>query len=140
MHNRLGQFRINPGLMPGGMPVVGKGVPSRLAVFDQGSVAGTLSIAILLLETDSVIVVLSSSLALNDVPDWVGQLILEEILGVPNFEIKAAHTSVTVNLKWFPSLFHELTKFHTDGIQTRALEGHITLPVLLSMYSFLRYI
>lgn len=104
--NRLGQIGINPGLMPDGMPIVGKAVPPQLILFHQGSLPGALSIVILLPDTNSVIIVLSNSLALNDVPDWVGQLVLEELLEVPALErndyIKAARTSVAENLKWYP--------------------------------------
>jgi CubicO group peptidase (beta-lactamase class C family) len=47
---RMGAVGCNPSLMPDGMPIVGKGVPSRP-------------------ETETAIVVMSNSLALNDSPD-----------------------------------------------------------------------
>lgn len=85
---------------------LGKLFPRSLSFFHQGSLPGALSIVILLPDTNSVIIVLSNSLALNDVPDWVGQLVLEELLEVPALErndyIKAARTSVAENLKWYP--------------------------------------
>ncbi|KAJ5199240.1 hypothetical protein N7491_000204 [Penicillium cf. griseofulvum] len=127
--NRLGQIGINPGLMPNGMPTVGKGVPSQLILFHQGSLPGALSIVILLPDTNSVIVVLSNSLALNDVPDWVGQLLLEELLEVPKSEkndyIEAAHTSVAENLKWYPALVEELSEARKNGTSPRALEEYV---------------
>src|SRR3569833_2572680 len=66
--NRMGQIGINTGLMPDGMPVVGKCAPSQLVLFHQGSLPGALSIVMLLPDTDNIILVLSNSLALNDVP------------------------------------------------------------------------
>ncbi|KAJ5360005.1 hypothetical protein N7517_009196 [Penicillium concentricum] len=124
--NRLGQIGINHSLMPGGMPIVGKGVPSQLVLFHQGSLPGALSIVILLPDTDSIIIVLSNSLALNDVPDWVGQLVLEELLEVPKSErndyIKAAHSSVAENLKWYPALVGGLASARKNGTPPRALE------------------
>lgn len=89
--NKMGQIGINPGLMPDGMPTVGKGAPSQLVLFHQGSLAGILSIVMILPDTDNVIVVLSTSLALNDVPDWVGQLVLEELLDVPGVRENRHH-------------------------------------------------
>lgn len=45
----------------------------------------------------------TDALALNDVPDWVGQLVLEEFLGIPRSErndfIKAVEISAAENLK-----------------------------------------
>ena len=63
--------RINPGLLPKGMPVVGKGVPSQLTFFHQGSLPGALAFVLLLANTDTIIVALPSFLALSDVPYWV---------------------------------------------------------------------
>ncbi|KAJ5959871.1 uncharacterized protein N7479_007021 [Penicillium vulpinum] len=127
--NRLGQIGINPGLMPDGMPIVGKGVPSQLILFHQGSLPGALSIVILLPDTNNVIIVLSNSLALNDVPDWVGQLVLEELLEVPESErndyVKAAHSSVAENLKWYPALVGELGSARKNGTSPRELEEYI---------------
>lgn len=34
-------------------------------------------------ETENAIVVLANTLALNDVPDWAGQMVLEALLDVP---------------------------------------------------------
>lgn len=104
--NRMGQIGIDGGLLPDGMPTTGKGTPSQLVLFHQGSLPGALSIVMILPDTDYVIVVLINSPALNDVPDWVGQLVLQEILNVPSSEridfFAAAHASVTENLKSYP--------------------------------------
>ncbi|KAF2790171.1 hypothetical protein K505DRAFT_251768, partial [Melanomma pulvis-pyrius CBS 109.77] len=92
-------------LMSAKFPVVGKGVSSQLVVFHQGSLPGALSISILLPGTKSAIVISSNALALNDVPNRVGQLVLEEFLQVPASErndyIKAAEISRAENLKWY---------------------------------------
>nr|ODN96906.1 hypothetical protein L204_03618 [Cryptococcus depauperatus CBS 7855] len=83
---KMGHIGINPDFMPGGMPIVGKGVTPRLVIFHQGSGPGALSLVVLLPDTESAIIVLSNALALNDVADWVGQLVLEEFLEVPECE------------------------------------------------------
>jgi Beta-lactamase len=79
----MGDIGCNPPLMPHGMPVVGKGAPSQLVIYHQGSLPGALAAVILIPDTKSAIVILTNSLSLNDTPDWVGQLILEELLNVP---------------------------------------------------------
>lgn len=62
------------------MPVVGHG--SDEAVFyHQGSLAGYTSSVFLLPDTESAIVVLTNSISLNDCANWVGQLILETVVG-----------------------------------------------------------
>jgi hypothetical protein len=70
-----------------------------------------------------------NSLALNDVPDWVGQLVLEELLEVPESErndyVKAAHTSVAENLKWYPELVNELGEARKNATSSRALEEYV---------------
>lgn len=126
---RMGQIGINPDLMPSGMPIVGKGVPSQLVIFHQGSNPGALAIVILLPATESAIVILSNALALNDVPDWIGQLVLEEFLQVPTQErndyVEAAQISAAENLKWYPSLIAELEKARQDGTSPRSLDDYV---------------
>lgn len=126
---RMGQIGLNPGLMLNGMPVVGKGVSSQLVIFHQGSLPGALAVNILLPQTETAIVVTSNALALNDVPDWVGQLVLEEVLEVPQFErndyIRAAETSRAENLKWYPDLIELLAKNQTLGTSPRSLDDYV---------------
>lgn len=126
---KMGQIGINPDLMPDGMPIVGKGVAPRLVIFHQGSLPGALSLNILLPDTESAIVISSNSLALNDVPDWVGQLVLEEFLEVPksqrNDYIAASKTSAAENLKWYPNLVEELQQAQKNGTSPRKLETYV---------------
>ncbi|WVN90649.1 uncharacterized protein L203_105891 [Cryptococcus depauperatus CBS 7841] len=95
---RMGHIGFNPILIPHGMPIVGKGVPPRLVIFHQGAGPGTLSLVVLLPDTESAIV--------------VGQLVLEEFLEVPQLKrndyISAGKTSAAVNLEWYPNLVKEL--------------------------------
>ncbi len=126
---KMGQFGLNPDLMPDGMPIVGRGVPSQLVIFHQGSLPGALSVVILLPDTESAIVISTNALALNDVPDWVGQLVLEEFLAIPlsqrNDFIKAAEISAAENLKWYPALIQELEQAQKNGTSPRNLENYI---------------
>lgn len=63
------------------MPTIGdKGSP--LVIYHQGSYPGYLSVAIMVPQTQTAIVVLTNSLAFNDAADWIGQLLLESVLDV----------------------------------------------------------
>ena len=122
----MGAIGCNPPLMPHGMSVVGKGAPSTLVCYHQGSLPGALAAVNLVPEPESAVVVLSNSLTLNDTPDWVGQLLLEELLAVPerNDYIKAAESSVAENAKWFPTIMEELEKTQKKGPVPRNLEEY----------------
>ena len=122
----MGAIGCNPPLMPDGMPVVGKGACSTMVCYHQGSLPGALAAVNLVPETESAIVVLSNSLTLNDTPDWVGQLVLEELLGVPerNDYIEAAKSSVAENAKWFSTTMAELEREKVEGPVPRDLEEY----------------
>lgn len=123
----MGDIGCNPPLMPKGMPVVGQGVPSRLVIYHQGSLPGALAAVNLIPDTESAIVILTNSLTLNDTPDWVGQLILEELLEVPerNEYIKAARESVAENAQWYTRTMAELQNEKKNGTSPRKLEDYV---------------
>ena len=77
----MGAVGLKPKLIPDGMPIGGKGAPSPLVVYHQGSLPGALVAANLLPETQSAIVVMRNTVALNHCADWVGQLVLETLIG-----------------------------------------------------------
>lgn len=120
----LGAVGCNPPLLPDGMPIVGKNTPSKLVLYHQGSLPGALSATLLVPESETVIVVMSNSLALYDAPDWVGQLILEEILDVPekNDYVAAATASAAKTLEWFPSVKEELRQKQKQNTSSKPLE------------------
>lgn len=127
--NRMGQIGLNHGLIPDGMPIIGKAVPSQLVIFHQGSHPGALAIVMLLPDSENVIIVLSNSLALTDVPDWVGQLVLEELLDVSESErvdyLAPAKAAVAENLKWYPELVKELDAAQKHGTSRKNLEEYV---------------
>ncbi|CAK7212203.1 hypothetical protein SCUCBS95973_001365 [Sporothrix curviconia] len=102
----LGQIGLNGRLLPGGMPTVGNGLGRRpVIIYHQGTLPGALACALLLPETDQIVVLLSNSLALTDVPDWTVHLVVEELLGVPKEDrvdvMAYARQSIAVNLAWY---------------------------------------
>ena len=122
----MGAIGCNPPLTPHGMPVVGKGAPSTMVCYHHGCMPGALAAINLVPKTKSAIVVLSNSLSLNDTPDWVGQLVLEELLDVPerNDCIEAAKSSVAEYARWFPTTMAELEKEQKKGPIPRTLEEY----------------
>ncbi|KAK8071934.1 hypothetical protein PG996_005282 [Apiospora saccharicola] len=127
---KMGHIGLNSDLLPrGGMPAIGHGIPSELVLFHQGSMPGLLSFAALIPGTNGAIVVLSNSLALTDVADWVGQLILQELLNVPDTHkanmIDCAKTTVAGNLMWYPRIVEGLEKGRTGGTSPRDLDEYV---------------
>ena len=66
---RMGDIGGKPCLMPNDMPIIGKGGPSQLVIYHQGSLPGALSAVLLLPDAEAAIVVLTNTLSLNDTPD-----------------------------------------------------------------------
>ena len=109
------------------MPIVGRGAGSQLVLFHQGSFPGALSLGMILPKTSTVVA--SNSLALSDVPDWVGQLVLEELLNVPPTErtnlVRAAKDSIAETPKWYPRLLKELGDEQQNGTLPRNLQEYV---------------
>lgn len=122
----MGAVGLNPKLIPDGMPVVGKDAPSRLVFYHQGSLPGALSAVILLPETQSSIVVMTNTLALNDCADWVGQLVLETLIGIKdkNDYLELSRRSVATSLAWHSTVEAALKKNQILGTSPRKFEDY----------------
>ncbi|KIE01344.1 Peptidase S12, Pab87-related protein, partial [Metarhizium majus ARSEF 297] len=85
----------------------------------------------LLPDKDAAIVVLTNSLALNDVADWIGQLILEELLAVSSANrtdiIKAAESCIPENPKRYPNLIKELADMRKNDTSARHLDASLRI-------------
>ena len=125
----MGAVGCNPPLMPDGMPIVGKGSFSPLVFYHQGSLPGALAAVILIPEIRSAVVVLTNSLALNDCADWIGQLVLEEVLDVATHErndyVQAATDSAANTRKWFDSIQNKLREDCKRSVRPRPLESYV---------------
>lgn len=78
---RLGQFSTNAKL--GVMPIVGKGGPSHVVLYQRGTAPGCSSGVWLVPERNIGIVILQNILTPVDTVDLVGQLLLETVLQTP---------------------------------------------------------
>lgn len=125
----MGQVGINPGLMPSHqMPTVARGISSpRLVLYHQGSLSGALSAMAIIPSLRTAVVVMTNSLALNDCPDWVLQLLLEEILQAPqrNDFLKASRVSAASNRAWYARTAGIMTEARIVGTTHRPLEAYV---------------
>lgn len=82
--NTLGLMGDNVYIHPASeLPEIGHGATPELIYCHQGSTVGYFSQIILVPGSDSVIVVLTNSIALGDGADWLAQACLQALLGVP---------------------------------------------------------
>ncbi|KAJ8118168.1 hypothetical protein ONZ43_g4045 [Nemania bipapillata] len=116
----LGSIGLNPTYVPN-MPLVGEGLREpKLCFWHQGSNMCSLHFVALLPDTSTAVVVLSNGLANNDVSDWIGQLLLQTILDVPEpvDYLKLAKISAqNSNARW-PKMISDLTQKRTAGTIT----------------------
>ncbi|KAF2826779.1 hypothetical protein CC86DRAFT_406032 [Ophiobolus disseminans] len=129
----LGAIGLNAPLLPGpagsprGFPLVGKGADSQLVVYQQGSNPGVLTVYILLPESQSVVVVLTNTLALVDTADWVGQMLLEAVLDTPgkNDHLRITKDTVESALGWYAPMYNQLrlNRVHAPPRNLQAYTG-----------------
>lgn len=75
--------KISANVAVGEEPIVGKGSPSHLVLYNHGCMPGSTSGVWLMPELKAGIVILQNSLALIDTADFIGQLLLEILLQTP---------------------------------------------------------
>jgi CubicO group peptidase (beta-lactamase class C family) len=94
------------------MPNVGEDSPGVELIYYQGSMAGYTTSLILVPETQSAIIVLANSMALNDAADWVHQAVLEILLNTINSADYASLSRETAKkqVSIFPSMNQTLEK------------------------------
>ena len=112
----LGILGIN-GRLKMDLPTVGTGAPSRLCLYHEGLMPGSSTNVYTFPETEKIIVVLSSAVALNDCPDWISQLLVETIFDFPekNDYLKLAEASADKMLALVPSIRQELDSHRMAG-------------------------
>lgn len=121
----LGATGCNPGFVAN-MPVVGHG-SDEIVFYHQGSLAGYTSSIFLLPNTESAMVVLTNSISLNDCADWVGQLILETVVGTtrPNDYQGYAQESSDNHLAKFPLMQKTLDEQQVKDTSPKPLKAYI---------------
>ncbi|KAL4783770.1 hypothetical protein BJX76DRAFT_357674 [Aspergillus varians] len=93
------------------------------AQLKPGSKAGYTTSLILLPDTQNAIAVLANSMALNDVVDWVSQVVLETLLNTsePADYIALSRASANAQIAKFPGMKERLKKNRTYGTDPGAL-------------------
>jgi len=103
----IGYTGLNSSLLPGqSMPVIGEYNNIGPVYYDNGSGPGALAAVAILPRHDTVVVVLSNTLALNDCADWVQQLVLSKLVGGPPdcLFVSLAEEARSNNLKGYADL------------------------------------
>ena len=109
------------------MPLLAKGIGSRLALWHQGSLVGATSFVMLLPETQSAVLVLTNTMALNDAADWIGQLLVETLLDSPirNDYVHLASLSADRALKKYAELTQKIEEGRESEWPCRALSEYV---------------
>lgn len=121
----VGDIGVNPGLV-GDMPILAQGVNSCLALWHQGSLVGATSFVMLFPETESAVLVLTNTMALNDAADWIGQLLVETLLDSPyrNDFVKLASLSADRALKRYIELTNMIEEGRVKDGPSRSLSDY----------------
>jgi CubicO group peptidase (beta-lactamase class C family) len=130
----LGSIGTNGMFVPA-MPLVGRGCKKEgsdekakgpTVWYHNGSLVGFFSSVHILPETGIIIVVLVNSRPKNDAADWVGQLLVEEMLGCPekNDYLALAKESAAAYDAMWAQLPHDMEKARSPGTHTQPLSAY----------------
>ncbi|KAH6611776.1 beta-lactamase/transpeptidase-like protein [Chaetomium sp. MPI-SDFR-AT-0129] len=126
----VGNMGANPGLLEK-MPVLSDGIKPRLALWHQGSLVGATSFVMMFPETESAVLVLTNTMALNDAADWIGQLLVETLLDSPirNDYVGFASESAEQALKLYAKLGRKVKAGRAPQGPGRPLSNYVGLYV-----------
>ncbi|KAF7676170.1 hypothetical protein GT037_005675 [Alternaria burnsii] len=115
------------GMFVANMPVLGKGTEKKKLWYHNGSLVGFFSSVHVIPDTDTIVVVLVNSIPKNDAPDWIGQLLIEEILGNPdkNDYIAYAEESANSYVRMWQELEEEFNKTREQSKHKRHLDEYV---------------
>ena len=122
----VGDLGVNPGLVEE-MPLLAEDIDSRLALWHQGCLVSATSFVMLLPETESAVLVLTNTMALNDAADWIGQLMVETLLESPfrNDYVRLASLSAERALEKYAELSRDVEEGREAGGPNRALSDYV---------------
>ncbi|KAE9371786.1 putative D-aminoacylase [Stipitochalara longipes BDJ] len=123
----LGAVGTNRKELGNSMPVVAPSANKTRVWYHNGSLPGAYSSLHILPESETVIVVLSNTLALTDVPYFVGQLLIEAILAEPKPTDFVSLTRETVrkHLRHYPEMRSKMTTERQNGTAVRPLDSYV---------------
>ncbi|KAJ1677791.1 hypothetical protein EV182_005430 [Spiromyces aspiralis] len=122
----VGDMGVNAWLMKE-MPVLSEGIKPQLALWHQGVIIGATSFVMMLPETESAVLVLTNTTALNDAADWIGQLLVETLLDSPvrNDYVRLASESADRALKLYEKLGQKVAEGRTSSGSHRPLSDYV---------------
>lgn len=114
------------------LPLVGRGSPPRLAIYQEGSISGAGSFAAIFPETQSSVVVLSNSVPLNhDGTRFIGEILIETMFGsdTENINIESilarSEKSAKASTEAISKTKDTLDSQRTVQAATRSLDSYI---------------
>lgn len=123
----LGTVGLNP-MYVDAMPLVGKGLEKpQMILHHQGSLIDFLSSIHLIPSSKTAIVTLTNSMSNNDAADWLGQLLVETVLGnsEPNDYVKLASDTVETSNKLWPQMAEELERSRIPNTPLRDFSDYV---------------
>lgn len=123
----LGTAGLNP-MYVDAMPLVGKGFEKpQMILHHQGSLIDFLSSIHRIPSSKTAIVTLTNSMSNNDAADWLGQLLVETVLGKsePNDYVKPASDTVETSKKLWPQMAEELERSRIPNTPLRDLSDYV---------------
>ncbi|KAJ3471910.1 hypothetical protein MRS44_002009 [Fusarium solani] len=102
-------------------------IPMAQPTYHEASLPGALSAITMVPEHRAAIFVMTNSLSFNDCPDWVFQLLLQEILDAPNHNdyVKLSKESAEKSLQWFKDTSAALDKERINNTSPKPLEAYV---------------
>lgn len=123
----LGAIGTNGGDLGSNTPVAARFANGNRVWYHNGSMAGGFSSVHVLPDEEIAIVVLSNTLALTDVADFVGQMLIEAVSGEPNPNdyVSPAKQAAETHLKRYPEMRALMAKDQKQGTPCRPLEQYV---------------
>lgn len=109
------------------MPVLGKGLQGKLAIWHGGNMPGTTSAVILLPETRTAVIVLQNSLGRCDAADWIAQLLVDYLFtGQPQHDYVSLAIEASSNgTKRMEKVQMQLEKEREHGTLHRPVQEYV---------------
>lgn len=109
------------------LPILGDGGEPRLIIYQQGATVGYYSFLALFPETQSAVVVLTNSIAMSDVAEWVGRILIEALF---DFPIRTDYVSLSREgkhrrLQLFKDMQANLAKERAPETKPLPLEAYV---------------
>ncbi|CAG8211551.1 unnamed protein product [Penicillium olsonii] len=109
------------------LPILGDGSQRRAIIYHQGATVGYYSFLALFPETQSAVVVLTNAIAMSDVADWAGRVLIEALFDFPkrtNY-VALSEEGKRRRLQQFEDMQASLAKEHAPDTRPLPLDAYV---------------